>query len=283
MTAIAQALAASRAVAMNEPAAVLMARTYRALRELGKPASVALTAAREMAATGKSKWPKGTHGYGNAAWGGAGEKPHMRWIESPSAAGLRFVGYADELVRTGGNGYYTDDDCGDTVRGVVYQMAARDGCPVFVAGYDNADNGKADRDGPAAVSFDELFIGEQGDNQGGGWSRDYNTIQALRDAARAADGIAERMAEEAREYSEASNAASRHYELGEEIANYRRAALDLLAERRASRAMMEPAQFPAMCRALTQSIHDLIGNIRDARAERAELFRNFGRHAGWGV
>lgn len=47
---------------------------------------------------------------------------------------FRSVGYADEIVRIDHKGWYTDSFQDDTMRGVVYQLPARNGKEQFLAG-----------------------------------------------------------------------------------------------------------------------------------------------------
>lgn len=242
----------------------------------------ALRMARDDVAAGTARYPSSA---GKAGYGMSG-KPfkaygsgHMRWLESPDAAGLRFVGYADTINRfIQHTGWFLDDDCcGETVRGVVFQMAGRKGKPQFVAGYEDPFNGMADAGGPVCLDFSRIFEGEAGEwRTQVGYSKfppffHYETNPAdhdgARDAARHADHIAERMAEKEREYRRASSAGLRYAELGEEIASHRRTALALIREIKAH----GKAFSDVICSTLRSALREHIAEIRKAREAREEL------------
>lgn len=161
------------------------------------PAAVALAEARAIVAAGRYEFgPRFAAGFGSnrpASDGGL-------FVENPEAAGLRYVGTAEELSspysRTP-RGYYLDPDGhGETVSGVVYQMAGRNGRARFVAGYADPWNGEPGA-GPACLWFGEVF--ESDPRAGADLGRGEG---AKAEAARAADSHAERMAEMEREYQE---------------------------------------------------------------------------------
>ncbi|RWE37433.1 hypothetical protein [Mesorhizobium sp.] len=177
----------------------------------------------------------------------------MRWIENPSACGLRFVGYAHDLARLNHTGWFVDNDQNETIKGVVFQLSARDGKPLFVSGYEDA-NGNG-----YSLDFDDIETGASGED----------CDDAKRDAARYADQIAEWIAEDEREYSAAWQAGSRFAELGDEIKADRKLALELLAERRAARD--DGKAFPAICATIRQRVESILETIGEARAERRKL------------
>lgn len=128
----------------------------------------------------------------------------MRWIEDPGSKGLRFCGLAHDLRHNNEDGGYRSrgvvnhsgwfldpDGRGETVAGVVYQLPGKDGRARFLAGYADPFNSDDDGRGPACLS---LTVYE---------SDGSDPAEGEADAARAADGIAERMAEAEREYKEA--------------------------------------------------------------------------------
>jgi hypothetical protein len=108
-------------------------------------------------------------------------KPNEAWIERPEQAGIYFVGFADDVAPRAvrHRGWFTDDDCGDVMRGMVFRFAGRRGA--FVAGRSDPWN-----DGPAYI--------------------DLSPIDDERDAAMAADSLAECHAEAEREYQESERA-----------------------------------------------------------------------------
>ncbi|MFU1607360.1 hypothetical protein ACM25O_13325 [Sulfitobacter pontiacus] len=170
----------------------------------------ALNLAREtIAANKKSRAP---YADGSRVWAGLGGtdgapfeaygESACRWIENPEARGLRFVGLAHDVGRAGYSyardavehkGWYLDaDGMGETVAGVVYQLPGRNGRARYLAGYADPHNTGADGRGPALLSLDVL--------EGDATDFSYDPDPVLRDAARRADGIAERMAEAERDY-----------------------------------------------------------------------------------
>lgn len=197
----------------------------------------------------------------------------QRWCEDPAAIGLRFVGYADELADIRHTGWYTDEYQDSKIRGVVYQLPARDGQPVYVAGYDAPDNGEANKGGPAAIDFSTLWRGEVG-----GETADSDHYGEHRRAAYAADSLAENEAETERKYDRAWQAGSRWAERGEEIASIRRDALADLAMRRAIAADMarvgvpkESREWARACAMVSRRVADALASIAKLRKERAEL------------
>lgn len=125
-------------------------------------------------ATGKPRTP--TFNYGDGL-GGRTERP------------FRFVGFADEVkeARIRHTGWYGDDEATgfDMYRGVVFQIPARGGNTLYLAGTEWGEQG-------ARGSFET----------GGGWIEigRGDVYESKEDAARAADSIAERAAEAEREY-----------------------------------------------------------------------------------
>jgi hypothetical protein len=228
--------------------------SYLYHRSIGFRAADALERAHNDLVRGKVRYGRLRHSicYGPeyAAYG----ESRLRWIENVSD-GLRFAGFADELAGLRHTGWYLDDDCGETIRGGVWQLAGRHGKPVYVAGYVDPWN-----DNAACLSFDDL------------------TDDAA-EAARWADGLAERMAEAERDYQRAASAGFEYGELAEEIAATRRETLALLAERRAAREAA--GTFPTICQALRQRIAANVAAIAEARKRRAELFDSFSREPGF--
>ncbi len=205
----------------------------------------------------------------------------MRWIESPAAAGLRFVGFADEISKAQHSravdhtGWYLNEFQDESVRGAVWQMEARNGAPRFVAGYDDPYNGRADSDGAACISFDEIFTGERGDDES------PNHSGAAMEAAIRADGIAESMAETEREYQAASSAGFEYSELAGEISATRRQTIQLIRELKTAAKLISADSVRASCAALRATIKRNLDEIKEAREKRRELFDEFGSHDGF--
>lgn len=169
-----------------------------------------------------------------------------------SDLGLREIGRADNVATAAGyprsiehSGWYTrEEDYGETVAGYVLQLPARNGKPVYIPGI-----AWTDCDGVTLYPLDQY--------------------EEPLDAAKAADGIAERVAEESREYDSAWQLGSRYARLGEELEQSRKAALELMAEMKPLRRAADGP--PAICSALRAQLQGFINEARDARKERAEL------------
>lgn len=227
--------------------------------------TIALALARQDVAAGANRYPVSPRMSAlSARFNGYGTDS-LRWCERPEDVGLRFVGYAYELAKLDHTGWYADSHNSSLVRGVVYQLPARNGMARYVAGYDNADNGAADAGGPAAIDFGTIW---ESDKDSDYWESNRHQNMA-RDAAYRADKLAERMAEESREYDQAWQAGAMWRDLGEEIAEERKTTLDLLRERRLAKAA--GAEFPTICATMRQVVQDALRSIREARKTRAKL------------
>lgn len=190
-----------------------LATCFRFHRQNGMRAFLALEAARTDVEKHVDRYPS----LGDI---GAASEKGARFVERPAANGLRFVGYADKLARLNHTGWYTDRDGSSKIRGVVYQLPARGGRAVYVAGHDDENNGGADFGGPALLDFSNLFLGEVGGNE-----YPFEPEQAARDAAYSADSFAEREAEEEREYQAAWQAGNKFGDVRGEYRDARKAAL----------------------------------------------------------
>lgn len=200
------------------------------------------------------------------------------YLHHGSALGLRHVGNV-EAESYGGRdcwanrdscGWYTDPN-GDTFKdgtglcwGVVYQLAGRKGESRFVAGYQMGGCSE----GPT-LDFGRVYVEPREDP--GYWTDSPRAMDAARNAAYAADGMAQRAAEEEREYQAAWQAGSRWADLGEEISDYRKEALRLLREFKAARAKADRFSYPALCAGIRQHIRDQIDAISEAREARERL------------
>lgn len=183
----------------REPDGEALARAYRYWRERGEGATEALLRACQDSEAERVRWPN-RHGLGS--YGNSPNDRGGRWIESPEAAGLRFVGFSDELCRLDYTGWHDmPEGDGELYRGAVYQLPARHGRPVYVEGVRHGSGGRrgsgwrdacGSRTAPAIVYLGERHIGEDSEGE-----------EAKRDAARGADSEAEFLAESARDYQEA--------------------------------------------------------------------------------
>jgi hypothetical protein len=131
-----------------------------------------------------------------SAWNPAYTLEHstsvMRWCEDTARAGLRFVGFADDIAKLDISGYYTTEDnwSGEILRGAVWQLPARDGLEQYLSGYIDPNNeGAANIDMQITAPTNrtaDYFDGSEG---------------ARLEAARSADAIAEYAAERERDYN----------------------------------------------------------------------------------
>jgi hypothetical protein len=154
-------------------------------------------------------------------------------------------------------GYYGDSDCGNLCVAYVVQLRGRNGEAFFLPGFRFEET---DDSGLTIDTRGRAFESAKGDN----WE------QAEREAARAADQLAESHAATERAYQEAWQAGSQWAAMKEEEAGQRIQALAILAERRAA-SELNPAGFPAICEALRGQIKAAKRRIAKSRAKRAEL------------
>lgn len=262
-------------------------RYHRALDlEAPRRARGCLMDARRDVAKGIKRYPRS----------GTATNPRMangqQWIERPADIGLRFVGYADKVRPSiKHSGWYSDNDQRSLIRGVVYQLPGRDGKARYVAGHDNQDKRAADAGGPALIDWSQIhesdFVDEMNRalagigktyqsaamRKPGYWAQAAHET-ASREAAYAADQLAEGAAEEEREYNAAWQAGQRWNELGEQIEAERKDALALLAERRATRSGFTMANgkpwFPDSP-AIRAKVAACMQAISEARQERTKL------------
>lgn len=225
----------------------------RERKDMGRAAR-SLVLARADVAAGTSRYTPAGSNYG-PKFEALGES-HMRWMENPEAAGLRLVGFADELSRhIDHTGWFTDRDFQDeTARGIVYRLPARNGDSVFVYGYADPCN-----DGPACLCFD--ITGDK------------------LEAACWADGIAELMAEQESEYQEAWRAGRSYEEAEESIGVVRRATLTLIKEIKAL--CPSPKTYPKTHATLRGAVTSALAEIRTLREQRADWFDSYGGHCGF--
>lgn len=100
--------------------------------------------------------------------------------------GSRDVGKAHDIVRLGHTGWFTDAYMSETMCGHVWQLPARNGEAVYLAGYADKNAGYA------------TLCAARGN---------LETFAEKEDAARAADSLCESIAEREREYNEKRHAA----------------------------------------------------------------------------
>ena len=150
---------------------------------------------------------------------GMGGKPgdNERWCEDPAALGMRWIGWSDELLSGRAydhRGWYTEDDgwSGEVMRGCVWQLTGRKGASRYLAGYRHGSTNRNGRWTDAAYNSDNgatvldvatVYIAPSGDEDSYYHSRGGDASDAIRDAAIAADGMAESNAERERDYQRA--------------------------------------------------------------------------------
>lgn len=253
----------------REPDGEALARSYKYWRQTGRAPREALQCAALDYFRRDRRWPRG-HRF--SALGAPFGRDGLRWADDPGAVGLRFVGFADDLVGRGieHRGWYTDaDGFGEVVRGAVYQLPARDGRARYLAAYREGSDGRrgwADtaEPGAAAIACREVFETERGGD----------AVEAVWEAARRADSIAETTAEQQREYNEAWQAAMEWRDLGDSIASARTEARQLVADMRAAIKSGATAA-PSICTALRRTLRGLIEDAAAMRAEREALAEGF--------
>lgn len=206
--------------------------------------------------------------------------------EDCNGAGLRLVGYVEpESGRVSrdfrGMGWFLDNDghCtrdGDGLAvGVVYQVTGRAAAARLVAGYAMPGgcggpllNLRRVYDVPTRFKWRDSFNRLYSDFSADLLDSDDSELRA---AARAADSMAQRAAEDEREYRAAWAAGQRFADLAEEMAEERRGLLELLAERRKARAAGLDSDLPAICGTLRAAVASGLRAIEKARAERKAL------------
>lgn len=186
-----------------------IAHNYRVMRARYQPAHLALELARAMLAD-KRILPAPVRCINRA------ESDGTRWVADPSIMGLRLVGTAQEIrnnhCRT--EAFPCDTNRDSFCHGLVFQIPARHGNPVFVAGHTDPWI-----DGPARIDFSELFTG-------------VDPEQDKRDCAYQASQLAEKYAEKCFNCSVADQAGMTYSMLRDEIGELRSSLSDELRVRR---------------------------------------------------
>ena len=189
------------------------------------------------------------------------DSSHKRFIENTEKAGLREVGAAHEIVTRNTShcpidhtGWFIDNYECETIAGYVWQLPARKGQPVYVVGYKDNNN-----EGAALIDFEAIYGAYGGD--------EYKESDELRDAARAADSMAQYAAEKEREYQRQYEREQRIESIAEEIASERASIRALIADIR--KAQLDDV--PAICATLKGAIRNGLHAITELRSERDTL------------
>ena len=176
------------------------------------------------------------------------ERAARRFYENAEQAGLRFVGWADESLRLRHTGWYSDNYAEETFRGAIFHLPSKRGQERFVAGY-----GESMNDG-FVLDLSEV------------WNDD------LIGAAREADRLAERAAEDAREYEAKESAKLRIEDIAEELKSIRSQILDLCRSIR--KACPDIGQQKPIRSALRSALQTLLRTRASLVAERERLQDN---------
>lgn len=185
--------------------------------------------------------------------------------------GLRDCGFVDELFPRTVNhrGWFADDMQDEIYRGQVWQLPARNGQCQYVAGYVEAGGYTVlARNDDGSI---ELFAG---DNPGNHWDKP----EALKEAARAANNLAERNAEKERDHSErwteANQASDAREEARTELSQARKEARAVVAALREIHGQPAALTRDVLCKQLTQwrdAMRDALEVIETKTAEIANL------------
>lgn len=193
----------------------------------------------------------------------------LRWIENTEAAGLRFVGWADDVGGLRHTGWHCDDEGHETLRGGVWQMPGKAGAARLLYGYAEFEGRGEMNPGSAALCVSDVVTvpmrGEFGN---------LDETDGARDAARWADGLAETTAEDRRDYNAAYQAGREAAEADAAAIAARAELLPLLGELRALRRAPVAGETPNACRALRRAVDSLLETISEKRAERESAWGN---------
>lgn len=185
------------------------------------------------------------------------------------AKGLRLVGRVDpegDFSSRDDSGWFTDPwghyarDGSGLMWGVVYQLPARDGVARFVAGYEQGDC-----DGGPWLDLETVYTAQSCD----GWSYEAAERAKRSGAANGANELARINAEKEREYQTAWHAGSSFASDSEAVEEARKAALELLKERRQH--ARRGTDSPAICAAIRDSVAGFRRDICEARENMARL------------
>lgn len=232
---------------------------YRANRRKGCSPRIAISKARKAILEGQTTPIGYSHCYGRSEITRQPLRPSYAFVEDMAANGFRFYKHCDELARIGikHTGWYVDEHQEEKYRGGVWLLPARNGKSIFIAGYVDPHN-----EGAAFIELTPIIDDE---------------IQA----AYRADSIAEREAENEREYQEVSSAHFRYNELADEIKTERRDLLDLLCELKVLRSGLPPMKENAICKALRKQVANARYAIRTLQEQRAKILSDYGHSKLW--
>lgn len=245
---------------------------YRYLRACGYGASDAKARALDWIARGNKPLSRDAL----SAWIGGPDSDGARWIAHPERAGLRFVGFADEIAGRAidHSGWFIDCHESDTYRGAVYQLPARKGRARYVPAYrEGCEIRRTWHDmsgeGAARLAFGDMIEGERLDSS-------FDEDSGKRDAAYRADSIAEIGADRAREYDSAWRAGRAFAEHMESAQAARAQARELIGDIRRARGDAGFCErFPSIGKALRSAIRDALETWQGERAKACELWEEY--------
>lgn len=203
----------------------------------------------------KTRKPKPPTIVYNPEWTPEGRHGKRYRCVEHAAKGLRVVGTVSDIARREGwrwdhDGWYVDNFQDATVRGVVLQLPARDGKPVYVPAFSNP----YEDDGSYSADF-------------------HSTTDTLRDAMHWADQMAEVYAEEAREDDAKFQAEQQIESARTDICDARKLASQLVADLRTAGHAL-----PASIRDTTRlRVRALRSEVKRAHARIVELTEDYGR------
>lgn len=259
---------------------------YRKNRDYGRKANQAIERARAALASGEKFYNSGSLEKPYAAVFWDKDKRGLGHVDNPSKAGLREVGRVvgdcggrnGIWDKRGNSGWYTDPH-NDVFRdgtglcyGMVYQLPARDGKARFVAGYQfgGTDAGPTIDFGTiyeSATVWTETMNGRTYDMM----EQDAAELDVAKDAARAADSMAQHAAEDEREYQTAWQAGTQYSDCLEELDTIRKTVLATIRDMK------------AVCATLRELPESLRGRLRASiesdLEERAAIFRRMAKLA----
>lgn len=239
-------------------------RYYRNARKM--PASAALAAAKALPAT----YCKGFEWYGSTGNVGAAREEageSLRWVEDTRAAGLRFVGWSDELGAASHSGWFTDEFEERRLRGGVWQTPGSKGVSRLLYGYAEFEGRDVETNpGSACLCVSDVVRQPMRDETDG----DLSGSEGARDAARWGDSMAESVAEDERDYQETYRRGEAAAEAHDAAIEARRELLPLLAEMRPLRRGGYTPLSPAarVCGILMGKVESLLETISTKREAR---------------
>ena len=254
---------------------------------VGTHAIDAIMRARADVAAGKNRYPAPVKPF--PAFGAQNDSGYRR-SEKPEAAGLRLVGRveADCGGRNGiwddhdSSGWYADDRQDNLGYGLVYQLPGRNGQSRFVAGYAFSDDCGVTLDLSRVYAEPAAFPeparkSATGYTMGGHWTWQDNPreMDAARDAAFAADSMAQAAAISEREYQTAWRAGAEWGDETADIAAVREEIRDILQDLRQLRCT---SGYPALCKVIAARVRDLLADMQERRNRRDELARGERKH-----